>query len=254
VRRAALAVALCLLAPASAGAGGTRPSAALSASPTRVGLAGNARTTIRVWNPGAERVVVDVGRAPFALDVRGRPRIASRSTASAARWLTVRPRRLTLAPGAAGALVVTSRLPRRPEPGDHPAVVLLTTRPQLRGSVAVRMRVGVVVTVRAPGKVVRRVAVRGLHVRHRRRACVLELALANRGNVTESLPRGVVRVYLRRRGRVVARLVADPRELLPRTRGVAQLHYRGRLRGRVTARAVVAVGGRRLRRTFAITL
>ena len=60
----------------------------------------------------------------------------------------------------------SSRLPMTVEPGDHDALVLLTTRPRRGPAVAVRMRIGVVVVVRAPGRVVRRLALRGTSSPH----------------------------------------------------------------------------------------
>jgi hypothetical protein len=246
-----------LLVPATAGASGVaRPPVALTATPAHVSLAGSARATIRVANTGVRPVVVDVARAGFSLDLRGHPRIVPRDGARAAvSWLSVRPRRFVLRPGRSREVIVTSRLPRRVEPGDHDALVLLTTRPWRRKGVAVRMRIGVVVVVRAPGRVVRRLELRTLRVQRVRRARTLELLVANRGNVTESLERGRVVVWLRR-GTTLERLRAEARELRPRTRGLVQLRYRGRLRGWVTARAVIASqqGRRVTQRTFRIRL
>src|SRR5205814_1123560 len=72
---------------------------------------------------------------------------------------------------------------------------------------------------------------------------VLELALANMGNVTELLQRGRVSVTLARSRRVFARLVAAPREPLPHSRGLAEIDYRGRLRGVFAARVLVDPAG-----------
>jgi hypothetical protein len=250
---------MCVLAPDSGGAGGSRPPAALSASPSRIALAGAARQTVRLANPGASRIVVDVARAGFALDPRGRPLVApAASTArSAAGWLTARPSRLSLPAGGSATFTVSSRVPRHAEPGDHGALVLLTSRPARAGKVAVQMRLGIVVTVRAPGKVVRRLALRSLRVHRLARSRLLELKIANRGNVTESLDRGSLQVRLLRRGHAFASLRAGPRDLLPRTGGVVELRYRGRVRGAV--RAVVTVAphgglGRPVRRTFSVRL
>jgi hypothetical protein len=119
----------------------------------------------------------------------------------------------------------------------------------------VRMRIGIVVVVRAPGRVVRRLVLRGMRVHRARRARVLELIVVNRGNVTETLDRGRIRIALRRRGRRTA-LRNDPRELRPRTSGVVQFRYAGRLRGRVTARVRIAgpAGARPVTRTFRFSL
>jgi hypothetical protein len=243
-----------MLAPASAGAGVARPPAALSVSPARVMLLGAATQAVRVRNPGGMAVTVDVAPAGFALTLRGRPRIVSRT--GVADWLTLRPRRLVVASGGTAVLTVSSSVPARAEPGDHAALVLLSSRGPA-GTVAVLMRLGVVVDVRVPGAVVRHLVLRALRVRGRGRFRVLELALANRGNVTELLQRGRVSVALERRRRVVARLVAAPRELLPHTSGIAEIRYRGRLRGRFFARVLVSPagpGGSVWRRTFRIRL
>src|SRR5207237_4136583 len=104
-------------------------------------------------------------------------------------------------------------------PGDHHALVLLATRPVRRGVVALRTRVGVLVLVRVPGRIVRRLDVLALRVRRHGRGRLLELHVANRGNVTERLVRRCVTVSLVRRGRVRTTLAAAPRDLLPRTSG-----------------------------------
>jgi hypothetical protein len=239
-RAAALALAVLVLAPASAGAGATRPQLALTATPAHLALAGSAAATIRVTNTGRSRVIVDIARAGFSLDVRGRPKVVGpRGARRAADWLTVRPRHVLLPAGATRPLIVASRLPPRVEPGDHDAVVLLTTRPRPGAGVAVRMRIGVVVIVRAPGRIVRRLAVGGLRLRRSRRARFLVVHLRNLGNVTERLERGRVRLTLRGRSGQV-RLRAEARDLRPRTSGIAEFPYRGPLSGWVTAHVHVA--------------
>jgi hypothetical protein len=117
------------------------------------------------------------------------------------------------------------------------------------------MRIGVVVVVRAPGRVVRRLALRDLRVRRVRGARVLELGVSNHGNVTETLERGRVSISLQR-GAAHTRLRVDGRDLRPRTSGIVQVVYRGRLKGWVTARAqIVAQPGRPgVTRTFRLGL
>ena len=114
---------LLALASASAGASGTRPRVALTASPAHVELAGSGRATVRVTNSGASRVVLNVRRAGFALDLRGEPKIVGQDAGrrSAAAWLGFRPRTLTLGPGASGSVTIASNVPARVEPGDHDA-------------------------------------------------------------------------------------------------------------------------------------
>ena len=257
MRRAAVlaSAATLVLVPASAGAGTNRPSVGLTATPARVALAGADEEAVRVTNPGLTPVVVDVGRAGFSLTLRGQPRIVPRGgVRAAAAWLTARPARFLLQAGASRSLTITSRLPRRVEPGDHDALVLLTTRPR-GGGVAVRMRLGIVVVVRAPGLVVRHIALGSLRVGRAPGGRLLELRVVNRGNVTETLGRGWLRISLGR-GRTKTTLVAAARALRPRTSGVVQLLYRGWMRGRVTARAEIASepGRPAVRRAFRVKL
>ena len=70
---AAVLVLVLVLASASAGASGARPPVALTASPSKLELAGTSQATVRVTNGGASRVILDVahdgsrcGRAPRA--------------------------------------------------------------------------------------------------------------------------------------------------------------------------------------------
>jgi hypothetical protein len=86
------------------------------------------------------------------------------------------------------------------------------------------------------GPVVHRVAVLEARVRRLGRDRLLELRLANRGNVIETIGAGRLRVTLLQRGHAVAHYLAGRRELLPRTSGLVQPRYRGRVDGVITAR------------------
>jgi hypothetical protein len=253
---AVLVAAVLALAPASAGAGGGRKPVALTAAPAHVELAGTARGAVRVTNGGNERVVVDVARAGFALSLRGRPRIVrGREARSAAAWLRLQPTSLVLPPRTSATLVVGSTVPRGAAPGDHDALVLLTSRPRAGARVAVRVRLGVVVVVRAPGRIVRRLQLRGLRVVRGRAARVLELGVVNAGDVTEPLA-GVRSIVARVTGRRLATLRAARRELRPHTRGLVEFPLGRLLHGAVQARVVVpAVPGRRvIERTYRLRL
>ena len=84
---------------------------------------------------------------------------------------------------------------------------------------------------------------------------VLELVVANRGNVTEAFTRKRAVVTLHRRGRPIARLTGEPRSLRPQTVGVLQFRYRRGLAGPAMARVdVAAESGRVIRRTLRIRL
>lgn len=252
---AGLAV-LLALASASAGASGARPPVALTASPAHLELAGSGRATVRVTNSGTSRVVLDVRRAGFALDLRGEPKIVGQDAGrrSAAAWLGFRPRTLTIGSGESGSVTIASSVPARAEPGDHDALVLFTTRRRVRDGLAVRVRMGVVVVVRAPGKVVRRLALRGLRAVRTRRGRLLELVVVNRGNVTESFTRGRTVVSVERDGRRLARLTAATRSLRPGTRGVLQFPLRRRLRGNVLARVDLVYGAGRIQHVYRLRL
>jgi hypothetical protein len=248
-----------LLALASASAGASvyaRPPVALTASPAHVELMGSGHTTVRVRNSGTSRAVLDVQRAGFALDLRGRPRIVGRNGGrrSATTWLSFRPRSLALGAGASGAVTITSSVPSRAEPGDHDALVLFTSRRRGRDGLAVRVRMGVVVVVRAPGTVVRRLELRGLRAAGSGRERALELVIANRGNVTESFARGRAVVLVDRGGRRLARLVGEPRSLRPGTRGVLRFPAPRRLSGRVVARVDLVTEAGRLQRVYRLRL
>ena len=232
---AAIAALALVAAGAPNGTGRERPLASLSASPTRIALSGSSRASVTLTNYGATRAQVSVGRGSFTLDLRGRPAIGRPGVRSAQSWLTFRPSALSIAPGGKAELEVAARVPARARPGDHHALLLLVTRPSRVGGVGVRMRLGVRVAVRAPGKVVRRVAVRDLRVRRSGRVRRLDVTVENLGDLIET--KAVV-VVLSARGRV-DRVHAENREVLPRTRAILTARYLGQLRGRVTARVEV---------------
>jgi translation initiation factor IF-1 len=251
VRRLVAAAALVAVAgpvPGAATAGGLE----LSASPVRLSLRGGASAAVMVRNPGVRSLRVDVSRAKLALSLRGRPRIRTGRRATVR--LRVRPRRFRIAPHAATKLHVTALLSRRAAPGDHPALVLLTTRPLGTHRVRVRLRVGIVVLVRVAGRIVRRLDLRALAVRRRGGRRLLELRLVNRGNVVERLDGSRLRIVLLRGRQVVATLPPRRRELLPHSAGIAEFVYRGRVRGTVAARIELGRPGHGRRRVFRIRL
>jgi hypothetical protein len=255
IRAALLAVVLALV-PASAGTSAPPRPLALTAAPARLALRGSESATVRIRNPGTKRLAVDVALAGFALDLRGRPHIVGgRSARSAARWLKVRPTHVSLAPHATARLRVSASVARRAEPGDHDALVLLSSRPLPGARVSVRLRLGVVVVVRAPGTVVRRLKLGRLGVARRGGRRALELVLVNAGNVTEGLRR--VRTFVSRpTGRRIAIVAAPARELRPQTRGLLEFRLRTGVRGLVTARVIVPAerGRAAIRRTYRLRI
>lgn len=257
MRRALVCLPLVLaLVPAAAGSA-PRKALGLTATPARVVLRGSGAAVVRIRNPGEQAVVVDAGSAGFALDLRGRPRIVKRhGPRSAAGWLTVRPRRFRLPPHAAVAVVVTARVPPHAEPGDHDALVLLGARPPARARVSIQLRLGVVVLVRAPGAVVRRLRLGRLRVARRGSVRALELPVINRGNVTERLGRVRATMWRRAPRRRLARDSTELREVRPHSRGLLDFPLRAGAHGAVTVRILVppAPGRSVLRRTYRLRI
>jgi len=243
----ALAVVTALVlapAPSAEGAGADRPRVALSVSPARLALAAPASRRITVRNDGAEQIVVDVA-----------PRAVGRQTAAKS-WLQVAPARLLLRSGARAILTLRVRPPRRAEPGDHHALVLLTTRPLRGGRVNVRMRLGISVNMLVRGRIVRHLVLGGVRVHREREARFLFVPMATRGNVTVQLG-GRVTGSLVRRGRQLARLAPPARRALaPGARALVALRYSGRVRGLVTAvvRVRLGPGSRSVERHYRIRL
>jgi hypothetical protein len=231
-------------APSAEGAGADRPRVALSASPAKLALTAPSSSRINVRNDGAERVVVEVAR-----------RAVGRQTALQT-WLQIAPARLFLRSGGSAILTLRVRPPRRAEPGDHHVLVFLTTRP-LRGSrVTLRVRLGVRVRVRVPGRIVRHLALGGLRVQRARGARFMFVSVANHGNVTVQLRGHVTASLFRRRQRVARLNPAGRRALAPGARTLLALRYTGRVRGPVTAvvRVRLGPGARVVERRYRIRL
>ena len=227
---AALSIAI-LAVPAHAAGTGASPRPSLIASPAHIALLGAAGANVRVRSTGV-RTRVEAVLVPYALDLRGRPRLTA--AARPPGWLTVRPTSVLV--DAAGAQIsVTARPPRGASAGDHVALLLLTTSPHASGSLRVLMRIGIVVSDRVPGRLERRLVLRTLRIVRRGRQRLVELSLENDGNVTESLARGRIVVAIAAGRRVVARLQAARRDLLPHSRGVVLLACPRRVHGRVVA-------------------
>jgi len=228
------------------------PPAAVSVAPSRLALPAGAAATLRVLAPGRAPAIVDARVAGYTLDLRGRPRLVGRPDPTVR--VSLSPSRLVVSAGREAAVTVSAHAVARAAPGDHAALVLLSTRPRGNAGVAVRMQLGVVVLVRVPGAIVHRLALGRVHVVRR----TLRVFVRNGGNVAERIGPRELAVELRRAGRVVARLRARTQELLPHSAGVVVLALpRGKIRAVVTFRGgetierrVVATGraGRRSRR------
>jgi hypothetical protein len=234
--RAALALAglttlVAASAPSAEGAGAARSRVALSVSPAQLALTVPGSRRIRVRNEGVERVIVDVTRRT---------------------WLRTVPARLTLRSGESATLTLGLTRPPHTEPGDHRALVLLTTRALRAGRVNLQVRLGVRVKLHVPGRIVRQLTLGRLRVERARGARFMFVSVANRGNVTVPL-RGHVTASLLRRGLQPAPLRPRARRaLLPGAHAVLALHYSGRVRGPVTVvvRVRLGAGGRTVERRY----
>jgi len=216
---------LLLTASAAEAVSADRPRVALSVSPARLAITAPGSRRINVRNDGAEQVLVDVLRRMVATT-----------------WLQISPERLLLSPGRSAVLTLRAKAGRDAEPGDHQVLVLLRTRPQPGSRVALRLRLGVRVSVRMPGTVVRRLALGGVRVHRRRGSRFILVPVVNRGNVTVQL-RGHVTASLSRHGDRVARLPVAARPVLaPGARTLLALRYAGRVRGPVVAVVLIRMG------------
>ena len=216
--------------------------AALSVSPVHIRLTRAASRTITITNAGNASANVEARPAGFVLDRRGKPMIA-RERQPTAGWLRLQPPRLVSHRVERPQSRSRRQRRRGALPGDHAALVLLTTQPPRGAGVTIRMRIGVVVFVRVAGRIVHRLELGALRVRRH----ALELVVANRGNVVET--RVCESPYC-------AAVTCSPDSGLSgarccRTRaGIERFHRSRRLRGWVTAR--VEVGA--LRRIFRLRL
>jgi hypothetical protein len=195
-----------------------------------------------VRNDGAEQVVVGATR-----------RTAGRQ--AVAKWLEIVPPRVVLRSGASAMLTVRAEQPERAEPGDHNALVLLTTRPLGGARINLQVRLGVRIKIVVPGPIVRRLTLGGLRVNKRRDARFMFVPVVNRGNVTVQL-RNRITASLARGGRYLARLKhRAQRALHPGARTYLTLRYNGRLRGALTAVVRIRLGpGIRVERRYRIRL
>lgn len=216
---------------------------ALTVSPARIDLTAGGTQVVRVTNAGSAPAVLDVTRAGFALTLRGQPRIVKSKSV----WLSFTPQRLIVGARSSATLTVKARSLRL-SPGDHPGLLLLTQHPVVRGGLLVRTRIGVVVSLRVPGRVVHRLLVNDVRIVGQN----VRVTLANRGNVTELFSPKQVTVTLWRGRRLLARFHPANRELLPGANGLLQFRYGEKVRGPVTAQVeILSAGGRKLlRRTF----
>lgn len=215
----------------------------VSVSPTSLVLVAGDAGQLTLTNPGDAPATYDLRTGNYDIRPDGTvvvdpPRPPSRSARD---WLTVTPATVRVDAGRSVVLRVASRRVRAATPGDHHALVLITSRVARRGGgqVGVRAQVGIGVIVRVPGGYHRRVAVSSPYAVATGRTRWVSVRISNLGNINERFNAGQIRLELLRGGRVVGRGVASQRSILPGEAGVIAIPYRGRLRGTLTARITV---------------
>lgn len=225
-------VAAVLAAAGSAGAGG--PALAISASPFSLHLAGSGEGSIHVTNPGTHAVSVVVSTGDLAVSTAGAVSVdpKHKPQRSARSWLSVTPARIQLAPGASAEVTVVAHPPGGATPGDHYALVLLTSVPPNGVQVGVSTRIGVSVVDTVAGGKAPPPSIRAPKVLAHGKKRMLRLQIANRGDVLQRFARGQIAVEVEQGTRTVARLVGPGRVLLPHSTGVIMLTYPARLHGR----------------------
>jgi hypothetical protein len=225
-----------VLAPViTAGASSKAAGLAVSAWPARVLVTAPGTAVVGVGNPSDDPVRLVAQPQAYVLDARGRPQIRLPRV----RWFGVRPATLVIPPHAVSHVSLTVRRPAGATPGDHAELLLLSTAPPAGRRVFARLRIGVVVVVRVPGRLVRTLAAGPLTVRRSPTATVLDVLVANRGNVDEWLGRGRVSVTLIDNGWRRGSPPIAPRRLLAHSSGLVEARFAGHLRGVLDA--VVAI-------------
>jgi hypothetical protein len=206
--------------------------ALLSVSPSHVELTPGTHRVISIdtYSPYGASITAHV--AGLTLDPRGRPRLVRPGDAGP--LLRLSASTLRAARGHA-QLTITARPASSAAVGDHTAVVLFEATQRGTAGVLLRLRVGLIVSVRIPGKVVHRLALgaRASVLRTRR---TIEVAVANHGNVTEHIDNSRLTLVVVRGGRTVAVLRPSQRDFLPHSQGFVVFSYSQRLRGVCVAR------------------
>jgi len=216
---------------ASAGAGAV----SLAVRPTELVLVGSSRGVFTLRNSTDSPVTLTAAVGNYKIKSNGtvvvNPKVPRKG--SAKRWLSFSPKTLTLNAHKSGSLNVASHPAKHAGPGDHNALILFTTGPKGKGKVLVRTRIAVAVLVRIKGKLKRKLVAQSLSANHKKHR--LTLTVYNKGNINERLPKHNLTVTLKKGSRVVERISAPPRDILPRSRSVYELHYRHGLKGKLTA-------------------
>lgn len=206
------------------------PPVALAAAPARLIVPASSRAVIRVANTGSAPLDVRVSRAGLSLGNEGRPAVGQRAAPPG--WLFVSRTRFRIRGHTAVAVALRAGALRGVRPGDHATLLLLSAVRPGRRAISVALRVGVVVVLRARGRVAQRLALGAVRVARNGHRRVLRIGVVNRGDLDEWIGRDRVRLSLWRAGRLVARPAPLARRLLARSRGVVVAPLSRRLHGR----------------------
>lgn len=161
--------------------------------------------------------------------------------ASAARWVTITPSTLALAPGQSAVLDVQSTAPTTAPPGDHEALILLSGSPVRPngGTVQVDVRLGIGTLINVPGDLHRHLVLTRMRERGHGATRSLQIGLTNLGNVNEVIGRGQAKVTFRQGRRVFTRVLPGRRSILPGGRATVTIRCPGTLMH--SARAVLTI-------------
>lgn len=207
----------------------------LAVRPTELVLVGASRGVFTLRNPTEKSVTLNAAIGNYKIKSNGtvvvNPKVPRKG--SAKRWLAISPKTLTLEAHESGSLNVAARPAKHAGPGDHNALILFTTAPKGKGRVLVRTRIAVAVLVRVKGKLRRKLVAQSLSANHKKHR--LRLTVYNKGNINERLPKHSLEVALKKGSRIVERISAPPRDILPRSRSVYELPYKHGLKGKLTA-------------------
>jgi hypothetical protein len=152
VRRTAFCLAA-LLAVLTGGAPG--PEFALSVSPARLVVDPDQIDDdqhFKVTNYGSVGVGVVVSKRGFTAGKDGTMAMTTDAPYSATNWVTVRPDRFDLAPGASAQVTVRIAVPAEPEPGDHQvALVFLVPGTDKAKNIQLNRGIGTPIFITVPG-------------------------------------------------------------------------------------------------------
>lgn len=175
---------------------------------------------VTLSNSSGSKVSIKAGAKDFvAAGEEGKPRFVSeeQSPWSMSRWIKARPARFELQPGERRKIRVIIKVPKDAEPGGHYAAALFSSTPSKGGQTGVVARLGSLILLRVPGKIVEKGRITSLIVPRliERGPIDIRLRFENEGNV-HIKPKGKLRIW-RLRGRETAALDVGGENVLPKS-------------------------------------